>query len=251
MEAFSGYVAGACGIFVTHPLDTVRTRLQISRGSKSAFEIAKTIIHQRGPSGLFAGVVPPVFFRGLSFGINREVFGRCQDLGFSCAFSGMLAGLAMSAADSPVHLVKCRSQVASSKLVKESVGAYFTMMRNIASKEGFTGLYSGISFLLVINSLSYAAFYTTYDTLRTNHVSPFNAGVVSALVSWVPIYPIDVLRCRIMSVTKETTFAKQKFTNAYFLNEMRQSGRMWNGLKSHHDPSYPSLWNHNGSAGDD
>eukprot|EP00494_Astrolonche_serrata_P029089 UN29356 len=64
-DLVSGYLGGACGIFCTHPLDTVRVRVQYLSQTESKInyvQIVKDLIKKKGFLGLYNGVIPPVFF---------------------------------------------------------------------------------------------------------------------------------------------------------------------------------------------
>lgn len=74
-EFASGWIGGALGIFVTHPIDTVRVRLQhAATNGKTGVTYSSIINNIRrtiGVKGLFRGVLPPVTLRGVSMGMNR------------------------------------------------------------------------------------------------------------------------------------------------------------------------------------
>lgn len=219
------------GILVTHPLDTLRVHIQTNPQHLSVRELAKKIYRQKGYKGFFSGVVPPVVLRGIPFAVNREVYARMRKRRFHSSLAGGIAGCIMSAFESPVHLVKTRSQLSKTRM-KESLPAYFRMMHSIARREGFMGLYSGLGLLCALNSCSYACFYAMYDTLRQRDVNPFISGMASVVICWVPFYPLDILRTQKMAVKKETRFSRKYFTDRHFIRQYlaQPKQQMYQGL---------------------
>lgn len=56
----AGYLGGVCGIFVGHPFDTIKIRIQ-TQGNlyKSGTDALRSIIRTEGARGLFKGVLAP------------------------------------------------------------------------------------------------------------------------------------------------------------------------------------------------
>merc|ERR1719204_836597 len=78
----AGQVAGMCGAVVSHPMDTVKTRMQIdmiaSTGpshSRNTIGILRHILVTDGLRNLYKGILPPLLGYGLSsslvFGVNN------------------------------------------------------------------------------------------------------------------------------------------------------------------------------------
>ncbi len=58
INGLSGLVAGACGILVGHPFDTMKIRLQVGDATKKAQVGAKSV------SELYRGIIPPLLTSG-------------------------------------------------------------------------------------------------------------------------------------------------------------------------------------------
>ena len=60
LDFFSGIVGGCSGTIVGHPLDTLKTRLQIDLTHKSTIKTLKGIIKHEGVKGLYKGISAPL-----------------------------------------------------------------------------------------------------------------------------------------------------------------------------------------------
>lgn len=213
-ETVSGLIGGAAGIFVTHPLDTVRIRAQAANNftAKPTYvQIARDIVKQKGFKGFFAGVTPPVALRGLGFAINRTSYGIAKKYTNNPLLLGSIAGFWQGVCECPVHLVKVRAQVGNSK-VQESLWHYMKMFATIIRTERITGLYTGFVASSIFYVGSYGLFYVVYDEMRAKDYSPILAGPTACFLSWPLFYPFDVMRTRTQVVSKETRWARQYWT---------------------------------------
>lgn len=220
-EVLGGFFGGACGIFCTHPLDTIRTRAQVMKGTKnpSYVGIVRDVIKHRGILGLYAGVFPPVFFRGIGFAMNRSGYAFAKKYTDNSAILGAVAGAVNSIADTPIFCLKNRVQCSNGKF-KETLSHYCKMGYQIFRKEGIRGLYSGHIPNLILESVSYALFYVVYDPMITGGYPPWLCGVCAVLACWPMCYPLDVLRTRSQITPKRTKWSRDYFTFRYFLREM-------------------------------
>jgi len=214
MEAYlAGYIGGASGVFLTHPLDTIKTNMQTS--GRSIMQSARAIAARNGLSSFYAGVVPPVFFRGFAFAMNAFSYKKCKAQGLPPVASGFVAGALMTPFETPVMLVKTRAQVLKDK-GKETIPFYIKVMWNICKKEGLSGLLSGCTIRMALNSISFGVFYLFYDPLREKYGS-FYAGALAIIPSWTSVYPLEVAQSIKMSVLKKTRWSKKFYTNKWAL----------------------------------
>lgn len=210
-ETVSGLLGGSAGIFVTHPLDTVRIRAQIIKKPTNYFNIAREIVKTKGFIGFYAGVTPPVALRGVGFAVNRTFYGAARKYTANPFILGCIAGFTQSVCECPVHLVKNRAQVGRDK-VKESLSHYFRQFVQICKQERLRGLFSGFVAGSIFNTGSYGVFYLVYDKLRNEDVSIFIAGPAACFASWPLFYPFDVIRTRMQIVSKKTHWSKKYWT---------------------------------------
>jgi hypothetical protein len=63
VDFLSGSISGACGVFIGHPFDTVKCRMQIDHSAYSnMFTASFRIIREEKFWGLFKGSTSPVLF---------------------------------------------------------------------------------------------------------------------------------------------------------------------------------------------
>lgn len=220
-EILGGFFGGACGIASTHPLDTIRVRAQVSQGVKnpSYVGIIRDITKHRGILGLYAGIVPPVFFRGIGFSLNRWGYSMGKQYTDNSAILGIIAGFFNAIADTPIFCLKNRAQCSNVKF-KETIPSYLRMGFHIVKKEGITGLFSGHVPNMLLQCLSYALFYLVYDPMREAGYAPWLCGMTAVLCCWPPCYPLDVLRTRSQIIQKRTKWSRDFFTFRYFIRDM-------------------------------
>eukprot|EP01084_Bolivina_argentea_P021477 39902_1 len=80
-EFISGWIGGALGILSTHPIDTVRVRIQFAcqyKPNVTYYTVITEIKNTIGFRGLYRGVLPPVTFRGLAMGLNRTGYNTSE-----------------------------------------------------------------------------------------------------------------------------------------------------------------------------
>jgi len=217
MESYvAGYIGGASGVFLTHPLDTIKTNMQTS--GTNIFNAALNVYKRNGLRSFYAGVVPPVFFRGFAFAMNASSYSLCRSYNFSTVASGFIAGALMSPFESPVMLVKTRAQVTKG-CTQESIPYYLRQMYSIFQNEGARGLFSALNIRMSLNSISFAVFYAVYDPLR-EQIGPLAAGAVAIIPSWTSVYPFEVLQSVQMSIPKKTRWSKKFFTSTYVFKKV-------------------------------
>ena len=128
-DATSGAAAGMVSVLALHPLDVIKTRLQVQdgvdrraaayRGTVHAF---RTVARQEGARGFYAGVVPAVVGSTVSWGVYftcynnaKARYRRAHDLEHLPSHlhlaSAAEAGLVVSLATNPIWVVKTRLQL--------------------------------------------------------------------------------------------------------------------------------------------
>jgi len=221
-DLFSGFFGGVCGIFVTHPLDTIRVRAQAaSSGAANGgyVHIVKDIVRKNGLKGLYAGVTPPVVLRGISFSANRGALAFAKKKTRNPFLQGCFAGAVSGLFDTPIFLLKCRAQCSPTK-IKETLRNYYKITSDILRLEGMYGMFTGNVPNMILFTFSYGIFYYVYDIMRAREYNPSASGVCACLASWPLLYPFDVLRTRASVVTRKTRWSREFFTFRYFAGEM-------------------------------
>lgn len=194
-----GILGGSMGILVTHPIDTVRVRVILQR--KSFASIAKEIFAKSGILGFFSGVIPPVTIRGLAFGTNRFFFAKGKEMSDIPFIQGCIAGLPNAIIECPMHFLKIRSQILDGqKRNPETLTFYIKHSYKIIRHEGIRAYFRGFLCNLVVMCPGFGLFYLAYEPLKTNFgISPFFASILAVPITWVPVYPLEVLRSHIQT----------------------------------------------------
>ena len=194
-EFISGLIAGFGSTIIGHPLDTIKVRIQIDNCT----------FRQSFVQNLFSGLRYPLYTISLQNGIIFSSYNICYNnlqknninYGYGNNFiSGAVAGINNSFICSPIELVKIKLQKSNSNY-KSSWDCAKTMIKNKC-------LFRGLQQTILRDSISYGAYFTTYnisqDFLKTKYNNkydsyfPLISGGLSGIMCWVSSYPIDTLK---------------------------------------------------------
>ena len=225
-ELLAGAVAGSAGIFVGHPLDTLKVRMQMLPSTSSSTVQALLFNSQYG--SVWKGVFPPVMMAGV---LNAQIFytyGRSTSLwneyfdlqkgeksalrdGVCGWFTGSVSALIMC----PTEHVKTRLQTQHKSNVALSIGSNEVIYRNglhatrhIYETTGIIGLYRGFIATAARQAPAFAVYFTTYNGLKTQAAKydqdsllvSITAGGIAGSLSWAVSYPVDLIKNRIQAM---------------------------------------------------
>ncbi|KAI5302370.1 hypothetical protein KEM56_000746 [Ascosphaera pollenicola] len=161
----AGAIAGSATVIATNPIWVINTRmttrktdgLPVAEGgkqkSKGTFEVLKELLHEGGLKALFAGVLPalvlvinPILQYSIFEQLKNLVAKRRRVTPTDAFYLGAIGKLLATSITYPYITIKSRMHVAS----KEKDGAKKSMnqtLKEIVSKEGWSGLYKGSSSL--------------------------------------------------------------------------------------------------------
>ena len=225
-ELLAGAVAGSAGIFVGHPLDTLKVRTQMISGTSSASVSALIFNSQYG--SVWKGVWPPVLMAGVlnaqifftygrSCGVWNEHFNMQKDEPSKLrdVVCGGITGLVSALIMCPTEHVKTRLQLQHNPNAVVSKGSNEVIYRNglhavghIYETAGITGLYRGLAATALRQGPSFSIYFTTYNTLKSQAahnqkdslwLSIVSGGVAGSL-SWAMVYPVDLIKNRIQAM---------------------------------------------------
>lgn len=215
----AGTLAGFAGLIATHPLDTIRIRMQIQTYPK----MYKTWVHwgvravqREGFRGLFKGVISNSCGFAPSFSIcfaSKEFWHRAMkpiqiSEDWKSYISGWFAGFVWCSTWVPAELLKCRAQANKKEYIN-----YTTAMKEILRESGPKGLYRGF-WATVIRDVPCCGFwFWTYEYICRHYIKPDDspskvytikviAGGLAGCMDWIPTYPIDVIKTKIQ-ISKE------------------------------------------------
>lgn len=222
----AGGLGGMCLVFVGHPFDLVKVRLQTSKGEFSgAMDVVKKAIATDGIRGLYRGMVPPllgvtpifaVSFWGYDMGcrIVRNFAGLDSSAPLSlsqAAIAGFISAIPTTAIMTPVERLKVMIQMPNSPY--KSLGQAF---RGAWTEGGVRSLFRGGVATLVRDgpgSMAYFAAYEWFKRMLTpagsspSSLSPgavMFAGGMAGIANWAVAIPPDVIKSRIQSAPAGT-----------------------------------------------
>jgi len=231
-EMIAGGVGGACLVFVGHPLDTIKVRIQtmtITPGHPppytSALDCARKIVTHEGPLGLYRGMFAPLIgvtpmyaLCFLGYGIGKKIFFKedtatnltAENL-FRISLAGATSGFFTTPILAPLERLKCQLQIQNAN--PESTGPKFKgpvdLARHIIRTEGTQALFRGYMATNLRDSLASMAYFSTYEYLKFNLLPKdvqrstgmtvfwtLFAGGCAGIMNWVPAIPVDTLKSR-------------------------------------------------------
>ncbi|EPZ34510.1 mitochondrial carrier [Rozella allomycis CSF55] len=220
----SGGFGGMCLVFVGHPFDLIKVRLQTSKEYTGLFNAVKTIFAKEGIKGLYRGMatplvgVTPIFaicFWGYDLGksIAKTLWrsGPDEPLAMSqILFAGGFSAIPATALMAPSERIKVLLQTqgagkeklysgpidAAAKLYKEGGmrsifrGTGATLARDIPGSVAYFGAYEITKKLLTPAG-------STPDQL--NSMAVLFAGGAAGIANWAVAIPADVVKSRLQS----------------------------------------------------
>ena len=125
-----------------------------------------------------------------------------------CTWAGFASGMAQSIISCPMELVKTRSQLQGTKV--------FQVTKNILRQEGgFRALYRGFTLTTLRDCPAFAVYFASYELLLDllRHESGKDdelpstwslllSGGLAGAISWLAIYPLDVIKSRVQADQK-------------------------------------------------
>ncbi|CAF3518168.1 unnamed protein product [Adineta steineri] len=236
----SGSLAATGAVFITNMPETIKTRLQLDgEASKrsagrhkqyaNTFDAYRKIVRQEGFKALQAGLGPAigiqVIMNGLRLGLFDPIQKKVRDITkcgdqniFNKAFSGALSGAIGVTVSSPLYLAKNRLQAQSAYFHAAEQHHYkntFDCLKTIYQKNGFFGLFYGVSAGLPRVIVASATQLTTYDKTKQFAIQKLNirdgfpahlfASFVSSLFTVTVMNPFDVVSTRIYQSSGQQT----------------------------------------------
>jgi solute carrier family 25 (mitochondrial carnitine/acylcarnitine transporter), member 20/29 len=232
----AGFVSGACGSFVGHPLDTLKVRVQLgmtsmvpstaagsqSLSSATALSSIRASCNVAQIRSLYRGLLPPLLTSGvlnsLNFAIyeeNRSWLSRDFNLDRNSPanvyIASAIAGSTISLVTAPISLVKIQRQkfVAAS----EDSRSYARMIKDIWEARGLRGMYRAYLPVLCMESMGRGFYMYTYFTCKPwlaeliygdrtraeTFVPRASSAAIAGCLSWMAVYPIDVVKAKLQA----------------------------------------------------
>ncbi|XP_046874123.1 mitochondrial 2-oxodicarboxylate carrier isoform X3 [Hypomesus transpacificus] len=213
--------AGLVEICLMHPLDVVKTRFQIQRGTsephsyKNLGDCFRTVFRNEGVYGFYKGIVPPILAETPKRAVKFFTFEQYKKLltltplspGLALSVAGLGSGLTEAVVVNPFEVVKVSLQAnRDSFKVQPST---FAQARHIINSGGLglRGLNKGLTSTLgrhgVFNMIYFGFYFNVKDAIPASSdpglefLRKFAIGLLSGTISSCVNIPFDVAKSRI------------------------------------------------------
>lgn len=184
-----GCAGGFFGTMISHPVDTIKTRVQSNVPLKNAIKMGK----------YFSGIKWPIILVPVEKAIVFGVSGFSKSHGLGSMESGFIAGFASTLIVTPMEYLKINIQ-----------NGVNINLRSLSIRQA----YKGIGPTICRESPGYAVYIATYDSLtkRFNKekelFKSFLFGGITGLTSWLVIYPIDLVKTKVQYVNNTKSLSQ-------------------------------------------
>lgn len=183
-----GLCGGILGTIISHPFDTIKTRIQSNKVSniKQALQIGK----------LYSGITPPLIGIMLEKSIVFGFYEKSKSVGFNNFFSGIIGGFISTVIVTPVDRLKINYQNQDFKI------------QNVLT---IRNLYKGFTPTIFRETPGFGIYFSTYNFLtekynkNNNNFKTFAYGSLSGLSAWMFIYPSDLIKTNYQSNNNNLT----------------------------------------------
>jgi solute carrier family 25 folate transporter 32 len=214
-QALAGFTAGAVSTVALHPLDLLKTKLQVNEQSfRQLIPIMKSITRTSGIFGFYRGLSPNFVGATSSWGmyffwyallkdaIQKEKLGPLEHL-----MASGTAGLLTAIVTNPIWVVKTRMFTQSANDVDRYRGV-FHGLGQLYKSEGFKGYYRGIVPAMI--GVSHGALqFMSYEYMKQHHpvqnqstLEYITMACISKTFATVCTYPYQVLKSRMQTQEK-------------------------------------------------
>ncbi|XP_035288306.1 solute carrier family 25 member 45 [Anguilla anguilla] len=225
MEFAAGWISGAAGLVVGHPMDTVKVRLQTQTRYKGIFDCVARIYAHEGITGFFKGMSFPVlsiaFSNSVVFGsysnaldyLTQSQYAQCSKENSATAAAvftaGCFSGLAQVLVLAPIDLVKVRLQNQMNGRWGVGADKYRGPVHCVAvilKENGPRGLFRGMGALALRDVPCYGLYFLPYELIckaltesgkEPGTFAVLTAGGTAGVVTWACATPMDVVKARL------------------------------------------------------
>jgi solute carrier family 25 carnitine/acylcarnitine transporter 20/29 len=178
-----GLIGGFVGTIVSHPFDTIKTRIQTNKASNitNAIKLGK----------LYSGIIPPLFGIMLEKSIVFGFYEKSKSYGINNFWSGIIGGFASTVIVTPIDSIKINIQ--NQEVV--------SLKKLLSPKQ----LYKGFIPTIFRETPGFGIYFYTYNKLTDNYnktnnnFKTFCFGSLSGFSAWIFIYPSDLIKTKYQS----------------------------------------------------
>ncbi len=256
-----GCLAGMTGQTISHPMDTVKVRIQVGAESsvllpKSSLKVLSLIARQEGVSSLYKGLdcalIRQLTYGTTRLGVYKSLFAwRTDMLGGQMPFYekiviGMTAGFIGSIVGSPADLtlVRFQSDQTLPTHLRRNYTSFFHAFKKIISEDGVVGLWTGVTPTMLRAMLICAGQLATFEEAReqtaayrqkNDFINTLVAVGVSCVVMSLVSLPVDNCKIKMMRMARlpNGSFPYSGISDC-MIKTVRNEGffGLWTGLRA-------------------
>ncbi|KAL6723760.1 hypothetical protein Aduo_018731 [Ancylostoma duodenale] len=224
----AGGSAGLVEVCLMHPLDLIKTRLQVAQNDKGMWDCVSKTFRSEGVSGFYKGILPPILAetpkratKFFTFEQYKKIFSYSDvSPAITLSMAGLFCGFTEAVVICPFEVVKVRLQAERNVSLREQKSTA-AMAREIIKFEGMgrNGLYRGLTATLGRHGVWNMVYFGLYHNMKTllptgeenatqnligRIVLGFTAGSLASAVN----IPFDVAKSRIQGPQPDPTSRK-------------------------------------------
>eukprot|EP00934_Nitzschia_sp_Nitz4_P000855 Nitzschia sp. Nitz4//scaffold15_size197535//12084//13209//NITZ4_001549-RA/size197535-augustus-gene-0.201-mRNA-1//1//CDS//3329537628//855//frame0 len=216
-----GAVGGVCCVFIGHPIDLIKVRLQVGGGSspapqQSTFGMLRTVFVKEGIPGLYRGVQAPLLAVTPAFAVSfwsydlaSQAIVKYSNLQRTDQMSlpqiqlaGAASGIPLAAIIGPTERIKCLMQVNPSKY-----NGFGDCLQQVFREGGFKSVLKGTGATALRDVPGNAGYFGIYvwlkrvscqleDREKASALGTLIAGGCAGMANWVIAIPMDTIKSR-------------------------------------------------------
>jgi len=261
MDAFvgqliAGSVSGICADLVTHPLSTVKTRLQCQGATAGLSGQASVLytgpisgmrhmIRNEGALSLYKGVgvvvavaapAQAMYFAG--YELARSLLGKS---GSSTFIAGVCAQLSASICWVPMDVIKERLQIEGQLKTGETYGSSWSAVKRIVKTEGFRGMYRAYGIHQFVWAPFNGIYFTCYESAKLyvkNNISKSDvaanaaASLFAGITASAITSPLDLVKTRMQVMQSNPKMFPYNNSWDCFKQVLQKEGvrALWDGV---------------------
>jgi solute carrier family 25 carnitine/acylcarnitine transporter 20/29 len=238
-DFFAGGIAGMSGVVAGAPLDVVRIRQQqpsaaaatsLQQKQGNIIQLLRHTLRTEGLQALFRGTVYPLSTAALQNAVCFHSYGAASraisintntPLTLENVFwAGCFAGGVQTTIVTPIDLLKIRLQLQTARPgTVNYIGPLVMLQRVVARKGGIKSLYRGLTITAIRDIPSHGVYFAAFEWVREllepgcrqpsrkseSAGAVWAAGGLAGAISWLSVYPFDVIKSRIQATAKNTS----------------------------------------------